>query len=100
MKNRVFNLLFSHWLELPWRNILSILIWSFKLYLLVLAPYLTVIITSVLLGILIGDFPDLISFTQNYFYNGQFLHFIAWRVHLTYFVFCVGVNIFKELEND
>lgn len=98
MKNKILNLLFGHWLGMPWGRLFSIISWSLKLCLLVLVPYLTVIITSVLLGTLIGDFPDLISLTRSYFYDGYFLHFIAWRLHLTYFIFCIIINIFKELE--
>ena len=39
-----------------------------------------------------GGFTDTISnlpdFTVKYFYDGQVLDFVAWRVHLTWFVLC------------
>jgi hypothetical protein len=96
----VFKNMFSMWFELPYKETLNVLLWSCNLYLLVLAPYLTLITVASLLFILCGRenyLEGIWSFTRAYFYDGQILDFIAWRVHLTWFVICVLININEEL---
>jgi hypothetical protein len=97
---QIFKDMFSMWFELPYKEFFNILFWSFKLYLLVLAPYLTIITVGSLLFILFGGenyIEGIWSFTRAYFYDGHILNFIAWRVHLTWFVFCMLININEEL---
>ena len=97
----IFKDMFSMWFELPYKEFGNVLLWSFKLYLLVLAPYLAMVLTVLLLSILFGGTIDVISnfpdFTRAYFYDGQVLDFIAWRVHLTWFVICVLICLNEEL---
>lgn len=89
------------WFELPYKEIGNVLLWSCKLYLLILAPFLTIVLTVALFSILFGGFMDAVlclpDFTRAYFYDGQFLDFIAWRVHLNWFVVCVLICINEEL---
>ena len=98
----IFKNVFSIWFELPYKEIISIISWSCKLYLLVLAPYLAMVFTVVLLSILFGGFLNTVSnipcLTRAYFYDGQVLDFIAWRVHLTWFVICVLICLNEELK--
>jgi len=99
---QIFKDIFSMWFELPYKEIFNTLFWSFKLYLLILAPYLAAVFTVVLLSILFGGFTDVISnlpgFTVKYFYDGQILDFVAWRVHLTWFVLCFFICLNEELK--
>lgn len=85
--------------DLPWKSMGNVLIWSLRLYSLVLAPYLAVIVTGLVFMVLtgIGDFYGLIDFTRAYFYDGYFL-FTAWRIHLVIFIFCIVININEELK--
>ena len=89
---QILKNMFGVWFELPYKEIFNILSWSFKMYLFVLAPYLATVCTVILASILFGNFIDVIStipgFTIKYFYDGQFLGFLAWRIHLTWFVVC------------
>jgi len=96
----LFKNAFSMWFELPYKRTFSVLIESCKLYLLVLVPYLASIITVVLLSILFGEnfISGLGSFTVKYFYDGQVLGFIIWRIHLTWFAFCFLVNLNEDLK--
>lgn len=99
---QILKTIFSPWLELPYKELLNILAWSCRLYLLVLAPYLASVFSVILFSILFGGFFDVISnipnFTVKFFYDGQFLDFVAWRVHLTWFVICFLINLNEELK--
>ena len=85
------------WFNLPYREFGYSLLLSCRLYLLILVPYLAMIFTAILLSILLGGFLNVIdnipSFTIAYFYNGEVLNFVAWRVHLTWFIVCVLICI-------
>ena len=105
MKKLIENIkliLFEPYKDLPWKNIGNVLRWSCKLYLLVLAPYLTAVFTGTLLSILFGGFTDFISnvpnFTIKYFYDGYLFNLIAWRAHLFWFTLCFLININEELR--
>lgn len=95
----LFRNIFNLWFELPYREISNILLWSFKLYLLALAPYLTVIVLGLAFSVLCGgNFVEgVLSFTKAYFYDGYILDFIAWRAHLTWFVICFFICLNEEL---
>lgn len=96
----LFKNIFSVWFELPYKEVGNILLWAFKLYLLVLSPYLTLISVSSLLFILCSGtnyFEGIWSFTRAYFYDGYMLDFVAWRVHLTWFVICFFICLNEEL---
>jgi hypothetical protein len=96
------SILFEPYKDLLWKNINNVLLWSLKLYSLVLAPYLTAVFIGTLLSILFGGFTDFISnipnFTVKYFYDGHLFNLIAWRVHLFWFVLCLLININEELR--
>lgn len=93
--------MWSVWLDLPYKRILYILSCSFKLYLLILVPYFSIISTTLIL-LLLGTiqvnyyFNNLIDFTISYFYDGHLLCFIAWRVQITCFIVCVLINLNEE----
>lgn len=97
---QIFKSVFSMWFELPYKETFNILSWSCKLYLLVLAPYLASVFTVVLLSLLFGKnfISGLGDFTRAYFYDGQVLDFVAWRVHLTWFILCFFICLNEELK--
>lgn len=97
---QIFKEVFGMWFELPYKELINVLSWSFKLYLLVLAPYLASVFTAVLLSILFGEnfISGLGDFTVKYFYDGQVFDFVAWRIHLTWFVFCFFICLNEELK--
>lgn len=71
-------------------NVAYHLILAAQLWFVTLSLYFSVIITTILLSILAGsvDFINyLVDFTIAYFYNGTFLGFVAWRIHLTIYAF-------------
>ena len=68
------------------------LIIAAQLWFITLSLYFSVIFTTSFLFILTGreDFLNSISdFTIAYFYDGMFLGFIAWRIHLAIYFFCL-----------
>lgn len=68
------------------------LVLAAQLWFITLSLYFSVVITAVFLSILAGseDFINcLVDFTRAYFYDGTFLGFVAWRIHLTIYAFCV-----------
>lgn len=93
----LFKNTFSMWLNFPYKKFGHVLLWSCRLYLLILAPYLAMVFTVLLLSILLGGFLNVIdnipSFTVAYFYNGEVLNFVAWRVYLTWFIVCILISI-------
>lgn len=91
---------FRMWFELPYKEMFNIISWSCKLYCLVFAPYLAAVIMGLFVSILFGgDFMyGVWDFTTAYFYDGQVLDLIAWRVHLTWFVICILLSINEELK--
>lgn len=89
--------IFSVWFELPYKKAGNTLLWSCKLYTLILVPYLAFVLTVIFVSFLFGGFFDILGFTRAYFYDGQVLDFISWRVHLTWFVVCVLICLNEEL---
>jgi hypothetical protein len=96
---QLFRNVFSMWFDFPYKEVFNFLLWAFKLYLLVLAPYLTVVVLGFIFSILCGgNFIDgVLSFTRAYFYDGYLLDFIAWRVHLTWLIVCFFICLNEEL---
>jgi hypothetical protein len=77
-------------------NILHRLIIAFQLWCLNLSLYFTMLVTVLFFCILTGEggfITGSLEFTKAYFYNGYFLGFLAWRIHLSYFLFCILTTI-------
>ena len=93
---------FSMWFEFPYKELLNIISWSFKMYIFILAPYLAAVCTVILASILFGNFINVISlipsFTVKYFYDGQILGFLTWRIHLTWFIICFFICLNEEFK--
>jgi len=70
--------------NLLWIDTLAFLIKVFIYYLTIVVPYLIVILISLVFGILFWTFPNIIDFTVDYFYSGEFLFIPAYRIHLAW----------------
>jgi len=77
-------------------NILVILEWSFKLWLLTLAIPLTITVLVVFFSILGGFEKFSLEFWRFYYYDGYLCGFIAWRIHLGLLFLC-GIYVTNKI---
>jgi len=90
----VLQSIISQWKYFPYKVLLK----SFCFYLTCLIPYLAIIITLSIFGLLFGVFPRFLDFTFDYFYGGKFLYvFDAWRVHIVYYIICLISSVKNDL---
>lgn len=99
MIKKILLAVFEPYTDLPWKTFGNVLLWSLKLFSLILVPYFAVIITGLVFMLLIGEgiLYGVLNFTRAYFYDGVFL-FTAWRVHLVIFIICIFICINEELK--
>lgn len=93
---KLLSIIIEPYKDIPWKKVLDVIIWSLKLFSIVLVPYLTFIIVSLFLMLLTGrgELYSLLVFTRSYFYDGYFV-FTAWRIHLSLFILCI-IFIIRE----
>lgn len=95
----ILSVIIEPYVTLPWKSIGDVLLWSLKLYSLVLIPYITIILIGLLFMLLTGtgNLYGIVDFTRIYFYDGYFI-FITWRIHLVFFICCLLASINEELK--
>lgn len=72
------------------------LIVAAHLWCIVLVPYLTLMFVIFIFSLLFGKLPHgLWDFTRAYFYDGTWLYFTAWRIHLVIYIFCL-IETFRD----